>query len=384
MSDYPEAKPVYPIDGHTYTIREILANFASAVDERGGHLRVSDLHLVMGEPLRYRMDGDLHTVNGPALNEDTYRALIQPLVTRAQFQRFLDVSDQDLDAGCEPPGLTTSLRINLFRDRRGSAAVIRFIPKTVIPVEMVGFAMASTWEEIVSLKQGLVIFTGITGSGKSTTLFSILQRINETRPVRAITLEDPIEYRLANSRALISQREIGRHVAGFPQGLRSALREDPDVIVVGEIRDAETALLALNAAETGHLVFTTLHTKEARGAVTRLLGFFPSEASKEVLAQISLAVSHVVAQKLIPRADGQGRALAMEVMRMNSALGNQIRLGKMEQINSAIETGAKQGMISMEKHLSDLASQKIITRDTALAFSNDPMIMEKYLGPAGK
>ena len=382
MSQPPSARSVYPIDGHSYNINEILANFASAVDEAAGHLRVSDLHLVIGEPLRYRMDGDLHAVNGPALDEPTFRALIEPLITPEQFKQFAESGNQDLDASSEPEGLNFSLRLNLFRDRRGSAAVLRFIPRNVIAVEKIGFPTPATWQEIVELKQGLVIFTGITGSGKSTTLFSLLQRINESRRVRAITLEDPIEYRLSNAKALVSQREIGRHVVSFPYGLRSALREDPDVIVVGEIRDQETAELALNAAETGHLVLTSLHSKEARGAVSRLLGFFPSEAGKEVLAQISLAVSHVVAQKLVPRADGKGRVLAMEVMRMTSALANQIRLGKMEQISSAIETGSKNGMISMEKRLSDLAAQKIITRDDALAFSNDPLIMEKYLGPA--
>jgi len=198
---------------------------------------------------------------------------------------------EDVDAAYDWAGRQASFRLNAFTDRDGLAAVVRVLPRVVPPPSGLGFPEDRVWKEITEAQSGLVLVTGITGSGKSTTVASLLQQINRTRPVRIITLEDPIEYVLGDEAGMVSQRQVGRHVGSFAAGLRSALREDPDVIFVGEMRDRETVALALTAAETGHLVFSTLHTRDARGALSRIVDLFPAERTRELCSQISFSLS---------------------------------------------------------------------------------------------
>jgi twitching motility protein PilT len=241
-------------------------------------------------------------------------------------------------------------------------------------VEAIGFPN-QVWRDIVRRQRGLVLVTGITGAGKSTTISSLINRIAATRPCRIITLEDPIEYRLPSRKAVISQREVGRDVPNFERGLRDCLREDPDVVFVGEMRDRESTAWTLTAAETGHLVFSTLHTRDVAGSLTRLLDMFPPDRQDEVSSQVSLGLSHVISQKLVPRADGQGRVVAMEILNNTYAVANTIRMRKIEQLYTLLQTRTKdlpaERMRSMERSLAELAVGGVITPRDAEAAAND-------------
>ena len=226
--------------------------------------------------------------------------------------------------------------------------------------------------ELADQPRGVVLVTGPTGSGKSTTLAGMVNYKNESEFGHILTIEDPIEFVHESKKCLINQREVGPHTLSFANALRSALREDPDVILVGEIRDTETATLALTAAETGHLVFTTLHTRDAKGVITRIVDLFPAERSKEVMSQLSFSLAYVIAQKLLPRQDGKGRIATYEVLKNVAAVSNLIRTGNWHQIYATIQLSAKDHMITMEKHLAQLVSRGVITRDTAVQFANDP------------
>jgi twitching motility protein PilT len=299
---------------------------------------------------------------------------VHPLLSDEQIRRLGQVPPEDIDASYDWREKGVSFRINAFVDRDGPACVVRVLPRAVPPPGQIGFPDERVWGEIVAAHQGLVIVTGITGSGKSTTIASLLQHINRTRPVRIVTLEDPIEYVLIDEQALISQRQVGVHVESFATGLRSVLREDPDIIFVGEMRDRETAGLALTAAETGHLVVSTLHTRDTRGALSRIVDLFPAERFKELCSQLSFALSWVIGQKLVARADGQGRIVAMEVLRNTPAIANLMRTGNWQQIQAMIETQGKDGMNTLEKHLIELVRAGRITRDEAIHHANDPAI----------
>jgi twitching motility protein PilT len=245
------------------------------------------------------------------------------------------------------------------------------IPK----VESIGFPN-NVWEDIVECKQGLVLVTGITGAGKSTTISSIIDRISEKKACRIITLEDPIEYLLPNKHSMVSQREVGRDVKSFSHGLRAMLREDPDVIFVGEMRDSETISMTLMAAETGHLVFSTLHTRDAIGTITRILDYFPTGRQSEVRNQLSLGLAYIICQKLIPKKDGTGRIAAIELLNNNNyACANLIRTGKVEQIYSQLQTKTRlnpdEKMTTMERHLAQLVKQDKIDLLEAKKWAND-------------
>jgi len=353
------------------SIFDLLARFLEPAYMVQGISRLSDLHLKVGEPVRYRFDGELVTLpEASPISREVFDALLAPLLEEDQRGFLDDARHPDLDAGFEWRGKSLSFRLNVFRDRHGPAAAIRVLPREIPPLESIGFPDDSVWQEMVSLQQGLVIITGVTGSGKSTTIASVLQHINRRFGYRIITLEDPIEYVIDSEKALISQRELGRHISSFADGLRSALREDPDVIFVGEIRDRETAQLALSAAETGHLVLTTLHTRDTRGAITRLVDMFPSDRSKELSTQLSFALSMIIGQKLVPNAAGGGRRVAMEVLKNHPSIGHLIRSGKWEQIYTTIETQRGAGMITLERHLLQLYENGMITREAALRAAN--------------
>ncbi|MHC4266793.1 MAG: type IV pilus twitching motility protein PilT, partial [Planctomycetota bacterium] len=313
----PDAK-VYPTENMgKLSILDMLKYF-----ETQGAMRVSDLHIKVGAPPAYRIDGELVKLKGVPVTTDTAIELIYPLLNEqklSEFQQQFSV-DSSYKLG------SLQFRINVFKENDGVSAAIRALSLEIPKVETIGFPN-DIWEDIVDSKQGLVLVTGITGAGKSTTIASMIQRISKKHACRIITLEDPIEYIYQQKNSIISQREIGADVGSFVDGLRSMMREDPDMIFVGEMRDPETIAMTLMAAETGHLVFSTLHTRDATGTITRILDYFPPERQSEVRNQLSLGLKCIICQKLIPKKDGNGRIVAMEILNNNYACANLIRTG---------------------------------------------------------
>lgn len=352
-------------DGRALSLRELFEYF-----QRHGSMRVSDLHIKVGTPPTYRVDGQLLKLKGPPIQGDVVQKMVELLLDEKELDELRGHRsvDSSFTLGDFP------FRLNIFFDSDGPALAIRALETTPPPVENVGFPNA-IWQDIIRRQQGLVIVAGVTGSGKSTTISSMINRIAEKRPCRIITLEDPIEYRLKSNVGIISQRELGRDVPSYEVGVRDALREDPDVIFVGEMRDREAATWALSAAETGHLVFSTLHTRDCRGTITRLIDMFPTERADEIASQISLAVSHIVCQKLIPKAEGDGRVVAMEILNNNYATSNLIRTRKIEQLYSTLQTHTKdrseERMCTMERSLANLVAQRVITPREAEKWCND-------------
>ncbi len=357
-------------------IRSLLARFADSRYVQDGVLRLTDLHLKAGQPPLYRLDDALVRLEeDPVLDAVALSEAIREFVGDERLKALEQDPRSDIDVGYSGSDETRrdglSFRVNVFQDRDGPAVAVRVLPARVPEVEQLGLA-PEVAEQIVSQRHGLLVVTGVTGSGKSTTVASILRRIGRERPVRIITLEDPIEYVLDGEQAMVSQRELGTHMETFHQGLRSALREDPDIIFVGEMRDQETAALALTAAETGHLVLSTMHTRDAKGAVTRLVDLFPSERSREISSQLSFGLSWVLAQKLVPRAGGQGRVAAIEVLKNVPAIGNMIRNGRWHQIYAGIEGHRRDGLITLERRLFEMVEKGLIRSDDARRFANDP------------
>lgn len=376
-SPHDPNKAVYLVGNQTVSIHDLLARFADPNYNRDGIPRISDLHLKVGEEARFRFDSELVPLPDAApITPEVMQMLLFPLLVPEQIKKLEAPGGGDIDAGYEWLDMNTSFRINAFRDREGLAATIRVLPRTIPSIDRVGFPTDEHWKDIAALKQGLVIVTGITGSGKSTTIASLIQHLNKTKRARIITLEDPVEYVIHSEHSLISQRELGKHVPSFSAGLRSALREDPDIIFVGEMRDRETAGLALTAAETGHLVLSTMHTRDAKGAITRLVDLFPTDRSKELCSQISFSLNAIISQKLVPRADRSGRRVAMEVLRNIPAIGNLIRTGAWHQIYSTMQTQLREGIITMERHLLDLVANGEITMVEAIKHANEPMVMQ--------
>ncbi len=382
MTDtYDPNRKVYKAGDHMYSMVDLLASAISPEYQMNGLPRVSDFHLKVGEPVRFRLDNDLQVVpEGVPLTPELIEPMVFSLLRPDHIAQLRSDPLVDLDAAFELPGGKYYFRVNVFRDRDGLAAVVRLLPPFIPPLEEIGFMSDLTWKSVIAAKQGFVLLCGVTGSGKSTTIASFLARINEQRPVRIITLEDPIEFVFPNKRALFSQREIGQHAVSFASGLRSVLRENPDIVYVGEIRDPETASQALTAAETGHLVFSTMHTRDTVGALTRIVDMFPSDRSRELMVQLSFSLSFVINQKLIPRANGQGRCAAIEVLRNNSAMSNLIRTGNWQQIYGGIETRSKEGMNTLEQALISLYTRGMITLDEAINHANDASIVD-HLAP---
>ena len=338
--------------------------------EEHGAMRVSDLHLKVGAPPTYRIDGDLVKIKGPDVTSETAKQLIYPLLSEDNIHKL--TREQSVD--CSYRLRSLQFRINVFKENDGIAAAIRALSLDVPTVEQIGFPN-NIWEDIVDRKHGLVLLTGITGSGKSTTIASLIHRINEKHACRVITVEDPIEYIYPQNRSIISQREVGKDVKSFLHGLRAMLREDPDVIFVGEMRDPETIAMTLMAAETGHLVFSTLHTRDAIGSVTRILDYFPAGRQSEVRNQMSLGLAYVISQKLVPKKDGTGRLAAMEILNNNYAVANLIRTGKIEQVYTQLQTKTRdlpdEKMMTMEKHLAILVKQGKIELLEAKKWANN-------------
>jgi twitching motility protein PilT len=353
-------------DGTMLSISDMLAYF-----EKHGALRVSDLHIKIGSTPAYRIDGDLVRMKGAVVTREMAEGLIHPLLGAKNIALLKENSSVD----CSYVQGSIQYRINAFRDNEGLVAAIRALGTEIPQPESIGFPN-NVWEDIIRLKHGLVLFTGITGAGKSTTISSLIERINRDRACRIITLEDPIEYLYSQGNSVISQREVGRDVDTFSDGLRAMMREDPDVIFVGEMRDRETVSMTLTAAETGHLVFSTLHTRDVTGSITRVLDYFPSGRQDEVSNQLSLGLAYVISQKLIPRKKGDGRVVAMEILNNNYASSNLIRVGKIEQLFSILQTKTRnkpdEKMITMERHLARLVKTGQIDLLEAQKWANDP------------
>ena len=359
---------VYPTENMgLLSIQDLLAYF-----EKRGAMRVSDLHIKVGAPPAYRIDGDITYLKGQPVTPEIAQKLIFPLLSEDKLHSY----QRDNDVDCSYRVGSLQFRINIFRENDGVSAAIRALSMDIPKVETIGFPN-NVWEDIIECKQGLVLVTGITGAGKSTTISSIIDRISEKKACRMITLEDPIEYLLPNKHSMVSQREVGRDVKSFSHGLRAMLREDPDVIFVGEMRDAETISMTLMAAETGHLVFSTLHTRDATGTITRVLDYFPTGRQNEVRNQLSLGLAYIICQKLIPKKDATGRIAAMEILNNNNyACSNLIRTGKVEQLYSQLQTKTRpnpdEKMMTMEKHLAQLVKQDKIDLLEAKKWANDP------------
>ncbi len=348
------------------SIRDMFTYF----EERGA-MRVSDLHIKVGVQPAYRIDGNLVKLKGLPVTEDAAKGLIYPLLSEDNLKKYQENHTVD----CSYRLGALQFRINVFKENDGLCAAIRALSLNIPKIDSIGFPN-NAWQDIIERKHGLVLVTGITGAGKSTTIASFIDRISEIRAVRIISIEDPIEYIYQQKNAIISQREIGRDVHSFSDGLRSMMREDPNIIFVGEMRDPETIAMTLMAAETGHLVFSTLHTRDVTGTITRILDYFPEGRQGEVRNQLSLGLAYVISQKLIPRKDGTGRIAAMEILNNNYATANLIRTGKVEQIYSQLQTKTQdkpsEKMITMESHLARLAHVGLIDKDEALKWSNNP------------
>ncbi|MFB3894606.1 MAG: type IV pilus twitching motility protein PilT [Phycisphaerae bacterium] len=358
---------VYPASAtEKFSLQDLLDFF-----EKHGSMRVSDLHLKVGSPPVYRVDGNLQKMKAAVLDAPTITAFADSLLTDEWRQRLQQGRSVD---GSFSSG-TLHYRLNCFHDSDGPAVAIRALPASAPRVEEIGFPNG-VWRDILRRQQGLVLVTGITGAGKSTTIASLIERIAADRACRIITLEDPIEYRLHGRVSMISQREIGRDVPSFERGLRDCLREDPDVIFVGEMRDRESASWTLTAAETGHLVFSTLHTRDARGSITRVLDMFPTGQQDEVANQMSLGLAYVISQKLVPRSDGRGRVVAMEILNNVYAISNLIRLRKLEQVYTYLQTRTKditeERMTTMEISLARLVMAGVIAPLEAEKWAGDP------------
>jgi twitching motility protein PilT len=349
--------------------------------EKRGAMRVSDLHIKVGAPAAYRIDGDLVKLKGQKVTSDLARQLIYPLLSEENMQRLK--KDYHVDTSYRMGGL--QFRINVFMENDGICAAIRALALDLPKVEDIGFPN-DIWKDIANRKHGLVLFTGITGAGKSTTIASLIDHISEKRACRIITIEDPVEYIYQQRHSIISQREVGKDVHSFHDGLKAMMREDPDIIFVGEMRDAETISMTLMAAETGHLVFSTLHTRNATGSVTRILDYFASERQSEVQNQLSLSLAYVICQKLIPRKDGKGRIVAMEILNNNYACANLIRTGKIEQLYSQMQTKTKdksdEKMMTMEKHLATLVRQDKIDLLEAQKWANNILSFQDIMKKA--
>jgi twitching motility protein PilT len=319
----------------------------------------SDLHISADLPPMIRVDGDVRRINVPPMKHKQVHGLIYEIMNdkqRKDYEEFLET-----DFSFEVPGVAR-FRVNAFNQHRGSAAVFRTIPSKVLTMEELG--MGQVFRDISSVPRGLVLVTGPTGSGKSTTLAAMMDYINENKYDHILTIEDPIEFVHESKKCLVNQREVHRHTHGFAEALRSALREDPDIILVGEMRDLETIRLALTAAETGHLVFGTLHTTSAAKTIDRVVDVFPAAEKDMVRSMLSESLEAVVSQTLLKK-NGGGRVAAHEIMRGTPAIRNLIREDKVAQMYSSIQTGASVGMQTMDQCLGDLVERRIITRDIA-------------------
>lgn len=326
----------------------------------------SDLHLSAGLPPMIRVDGDIRRINVPSLDSKEVYALIYEIMNDKQRKDFEE--NLECDFSFEIPGVAR-FRVNAFNQNRGSGGVFRTIPSTVLTMEDLG--MGDVFRSIAETTRGLILVTGPTGSGKSTTLAAMMDYVNANRYQHILTIEDPIEFVHESKKCLVNQREVHRDTLGFDVALRSALREDPDIILVGEMRDLETIQLALEAAETGHMVFGTLHTSSAAKTIDRIVDVFPAAEKAMVRSMLSESLQAVISQNLLKR-NGGGRVAAHEIMMCTPAIRNLIREDKVAQMYSAIQTGGQIGMQTLDQSLKNLVQQGTISREVARAKAKIP------------
>ncbi|MDD3847289.1 MAG: type IV pilus twitching motility protein PilT [Syntrophorhabdaceae bacterium] len=332
--------------------------------ESGG----SDLHISAGEPPVIRIHGEMTKVDLPALDKEDVHNMIYDILSDFQRKVFEEHLELDFSFGL---GDLARFRVNVFKQHRGESAVFRTIPSKIPTFDEL--SLPRVFKDIAGLEKGLVLITGPTGSGKSTTLAAIIDFINDTVKEHILTIEDPIEFLHTSKKCLLNQRELGPHTKSFASALRSALREDPDTILVGEMRDLETIQLALTAAETGHLVFATLHTSSAPDTVDRVIDVFPAGQQNQVRSMLSGSLQAVISQALFKRRDGKGRVAAFEVMIATPAIRNLIRENKIAQIPSMIQTSKGLGMQTMEAACNELIAKNLVTRDEVSFYLSNSM-----------
>ncbi len=343
-----------------------LVQSIDALLEEAVAVGASDLHLTVGSAPATRVRGELRPLAGAAqLDADTTQSLLYRILTTEQQKRF--ELDRQLDFSYEVPGVAR-FRVNVFQQRSAVAAVFRVIPDQLKTLEEL--ALPEALRSLTTMPRGLVLVTGPTGSGKSTTLAALIDEINRNRTDHIITIEDPIEFVHRHKQCIVNQREIGTDAESFGLALRAALRQDPDVILLGEMRDLETISTALTAAETGHLVFGTLHTQSAPSTIDRIIDVFPATQQEQIRTQIAGALQGVITQTLLPTLDGRGRVPALEILLPDDAIRNLIRQGKVEQIYSYMQTGSRSGMQTMEQCLADLVTRRVVSPSEAIGRSS--------------
>ncbi|RMH12726.1 MAG: type IV pilus twitching motility protein PilT [Gemmatimonadetes bacterium] len=344
--------------------------FLKVMVEQGG----SDLHLTTGSPPVMRVHGHMHRIKFRELTPKDMETLVYEIMEEDWRMRFLDT--MDFDFAYEIEGLAR-FRVNVFWQRKGMGAVLRTIPSKILTADDLGLGEAI--RRLCMLTKGLVLVTGPTGSGKSTTLAAMVDLINETRADHILTIEDPIEFTHPNKKCLVNQREIGTNTKSFANALRAALREDPDVILVGEMRDRETIELGITAAETGHLVFGTLHTNSAPKTVDRIIDVFPADQQEQIRAMLAESLKGVISQVLLRKKGGAGRCAAQEIMIGTSAIANLIRENKIHQIPSIIQTGKKDGMQLLDQHILEFLMSGVIDANEAYMKANNKQAFRQYL-----
>ena len=339
-----------------------------------GQSNASDIILVAGSPATMRVNGALTADNGPALSAESIRGLLLPLLTPHQVDELQARKCVDF---CFVRGATGRFRANFHFQRGTLAASIRLLPAQIPTLETLH--LPASLAQLADRRQGLVLLTGATGSGKTSTMAALIDRVNANRRDHIITIEDPVEYQHANRKSLVEQIELGSDTPSFAEAVRAVLRQDPDVILVGEMRDSETMAAALTAAETGHLVLTSLHTNDAAQTVSRILDTFPSGYQSQIRQQLSLALLAIISQQLLPAANGVGRYPAVEILVATSGMRNLIRRGDDHQLRSNIETGRAEGMLTMEQSLAELVWAGRVARETAFAHCNHPEDLRRHL-----
>jgi len=329
----------------------------------------SDLHISAGEPPMVRIFGEIKRIEVPPLTREELHVMLYDVLNDFQRKKYEEM--HELDFSLELKGVAR-FRVNAFRQQRGEGVVFRVIPSKILSLEQLG--LPKNLREVCQNERGLVLVTGPTGCGKSTTLASMIDLINDSLKGHIITIEDPIEFLHESKKCLINQREVGAHTLTFANALRSALREDPDIILVGEMRDLETISLVLTAAETGHLVFSTLHTSGAAKTVDRIIDVFPGEQQGQIRAQFAESIQAIISQILLKRRDGRGLVPALEIMIGTPAIRNLIREAKVAQIPSALQTGQKYGMITLDQSLKDLVGKGTVDKEQCLYLASSPNI----------
>jgi twitching motility protein PilT len=339
----------------------------------------SDIHIVVGKPPILRIRGSLEPLtNFPELTAEDTKAIVYSMLYEDQIARFEE--KLELDSSYSIPGLSR-FRVNVLLEKNGVSAVMRLISSKIPSVK--DLRISDAVAGLTKLPRGLILVTGPTGSGKSTTLACLIDIINVDRKEHILTVEDPIEFVYEMKNCVVRQREVGLQTHSFLDALKHALRQDPDIILVGEMRDLETISLALTAAETGHLVFATLHTQDTPQTVDRIVDVFPPYQQQQIRIQLASTLKAVICQQLIPRADGKGRVAAREVMIVTPAISNLIREGKSHQLYTAIETGTKFGMCTLETSLAELVRERLITTEEAAAKANNPEALRSKMGLLG-